>query len=67
MLLFWLAAKIIVHESSNIELELSKNFVDRTLVRPLLDLSLQQIVHLDDLLIGVSQIILASVEIWHRH
>jgi len=65
VLLLWLAADIVVHESSSEELELCQDLVDGALVGSFLDLALEDVVHLDDLLVGVSQIILTPVHIWH--
>ena len=67
MLLFWLTTDVIVHQSSNKELELSQDLVDGALIGSFLNLALQDVVHLDDLLICISEVVFAPVAVWHCH
>jgi len=44
---------------------LSQNFIDGTLISSFFNLHFEYVVHLNDLLVGISQIIFASVAVWH--
>lgn len=65
MLLLWLTAEVIVHESCDKELELLDNLIDCARVGSFVDLIFQNIVHLDDLLICVSEIVFTPISTRH--
>lgn len=67
MFLLGLATDIVVHQSSGEELKLSQNFIDGTLISTSFNLSLENVVHFDDLLVGICKIIFTSVAIRHRY
>lgn len=65
MLLFWLSAQVIVHERSDVVLETLKDLIDCALVSTSINLHLEDVVHFDDLLVGVCEIVLAPVAVGH--
>lgn len=65
VLLLWLASDVVVHESRHVELQQRLDVVQHRLVRALLNVSFELIVHLEDLLVGVSQVVLRSAHVGH--
>ena len=60
MLLDGLASDLVVHERCNVVLQTRMQFIDDGLVGSFLTLLFQQQVHLDDLLVGVGQVVLTA-------
>lgn len=67
MLLGGLALDFIVHESCDIVLEIGSDFVDGCLVSSSCHMTLQNVVELDDLDVGISQIIFTLLGARHGY
>lgn len=65
MLLSRLALNLIIHQSSNIILQTCPQLIDSSLISSLLNVSLQVVVDLQDLLIGICEIVFASHGVSH--
>ena len=60
MLLYWLASDLVVHQSGAVVLERCSKLINDRLVGSLLSLLSQNEIHLDNLLVGIGQVVLAS-------